>query len=300
VGHESFGVVEETGPGVTELRPGDFVVATVRRPGSSLYDAIGLQDMTTDSTYFERGINLLHGFMSEFYVESADFLVHVPQRLKDVGVLLEPISVVVKGIRQAFEIQRRLKIWRPRRAAVLGAGPIGMLATMALRLRGLDVTVFSRETPRNFRTDQIEALRASYVSTAETTIVDAAASSGEFDIIFEATGYSPLVFDGMQALAKNGALILSSITGGGRKVEVPADRINLDFVLGNKVLVGTVNAARSDFEESVRDIAVAEAAYPGWLGRLLTHPVEGLENFPALYEHLKGGAIKAFVEVNPG
>jgi threonine dehydrogenase-like Zn-dependent dehydrogenase len=299
VGHESFGVVEEVGPAVTELRPGDYVVATVRRPGTSIYDSIGLQDMTTDGTYFERGINLLHGYMSEFYVDSADFLVPVPERLSEVGVLLEPVSVVVKGIGQAFEIQRRLKVWRPRRAAVLGAGPIGLLAAMSLRLRGMEVTVFSREAPPNFRTDLIDSLRANYVSTAQSTIVQAAERGGGFDIIFEATGYSPLVFDAMQALGKNGALILSSITGGSRKAEVPADRLNLDFVLGNKVLVGTVNASRTDFEESVRDMAMAEAAYPGWLMRLLTHPVKGLENYPSLYQHLNGGAIKAFVEVSP-
>ncbi|MGH9531735.1 MAG: alcohol dehydrogenase catalytic domain-containing protein, partial [Terriglobales bacterium] len=61
LGHESFGRVVEVGPNVTEFQPGDYVVATVRRPGSSIYDRIGLQDMTTDDTYFERGINLLHG-----------------------------------------------------------------------------------------------------------------------------------------------------------------------------------------------------------------------------------------------
>src|SRR5437660_115629 len=62
LGHESFGRVEAVGAAVSELAPGDYVVATVRRPGSSLYDRIGLQDMTTDDTYFERGINLRHGF----------------------------------------------------------------------------------------------------------------------------------------------------------------------------------------------------------------------------------------------
>jgi len=47
------------------------------------------------------------------------------------------------------------------------------------------------------------------------------------------------VFDSMQALGKNGVLVLSSVTGGDRKIEVPADKINLNFVLGNKVMVGT-------------------------------------------------------------
>jgi threonine dehydrogenase-like Zn-dependent dehydrogenase len=98
--------------------------------------------MTTDDEYFERGISRLHGYFSEYYVESADYIVRIPQGLKEVGVLLEPTSVVEKGIVQAYEIQRRLKVWRPVRAAVLGVGPIGMLATMALRMRGLDVHAF--------------------------------------------------------------------------------------------------------------------------------------------------------------
>src|SRR5712671_2366086 len=73
IGHEGFGQVEAVGPNVTEVKPGDYVVATVRRPGSSIYDLIGTNDMTTDDTYFERGINLRHGYMSEYYVDDAEF-----------------------------------------------------------------------------------------------------------------------------------------------------------------------------------------------------------------------------------
>src|SRR6266568_4269320 len=105
IGHEGFGVVEAVGEGVTELVPGDFVVATVRRPGSSIYDVIGTNDMTTDETYFERGINLLHGYLTEYYVDSADFIVKVSKGLREVGVLLEPFTIAQKGIAQAYEIQ---------------------------------------------------------------------------------------------------------------------------------------------------------------------------------------------------
>src|SRR5512143_330506 len=98
IGHEGFGRVEAVGPGVQFLRPGDYVVATVRRPGRSLYDQIGLQDMTTDDEYFERGINLRHGYLTEYYVEDERFVVKVPQALREVGVLLEPMTVAQKGI----------------------------------------------------------------------------------------------------------------------------------------------------------------------------------------------------------
>lgn len=299
IGHESFGRVEAVGAGVTELAPGDYVVATVRRPGHSIYDAIGTSDMTTDSVYYERGINLRHGYLAEYYVDDAEFLVKIPQALREVAVLLEPTTVVEKGIAQAWEIQRRLRVWRPRKAAVMGAGTIGLLAAMALRIRGLEVTVFGLERKPYLNSDLIEALGARYESTRDLPVLEGAATHGPFDLIFEATGYSPIVFESMQALASNGVLVLSSVTGGDRRVEVPADRINLGFVLGNKVMVGTVNANREYFETGVKDLAVCEAQYPGWLGRLLTHPVNGLENFGQLFSQLTAGkgAIKVYCRV---
>src|SRR5205085_10684121 len=161
----------------------------------------------------------------------------------------------------------------------MGAGTIGLLATLALRLRGIGVTTYGRTPMPYLNSDLIEALGAGYVSTAGTTVIDAATAQGGFDLIFEATGNSSVVFESMQALAKNGVLVLSSVTGGDRKIEVPADRINLEFVLGNKVMVGTVNANREYFEMGVKDLAQAEAEYSGWLRRLLTHPGKGLENY---------------------
>src|SRR5881409_1198189 len=192
IGHESLGRAEQVGANVTELRPGDYVVATVRRPGSSIYDRIGAYDMTTDSTYYERGINLRHGFLTEYYVDDPEYIVKVPQGLKEVGVLLEPTTVVEKGIAQAYEIQRRLRVWRPRRAAVMGAGTIGLLAALVLRLRGLEVTVFSRERKPNRNAELIEMTGAKYVSVQDTSILDGAGQFGPFDLIFEATGFSPV------------------------------------------------------------------------------------------------------------
>lgn len=299
IGHEGFGQVEAVGENVTELKPGDYVVATVRRPGQSIYDLIGTSDMTTDDTYYERGINLRHGFLSEYYVDDAAFIVKIPQGLKDVGVLLEPLTVVEKGITQAYEIQRRLRVWRPRRAAVLGAGTIGLLATLVLRLRGLEVTTFALNPKPNLNAELVEAIGGRYETTKEVPLLDGARKYGPFDLIFEATGYSPVVFDCMQAIGKNGVLVVSSVTGGDRRIEVPADKINLEFVLGNKVMVGTVNANREYFEMGVRDMAQAEAEFTGWLGRLLTHPVKGLENYRQLFEKMASaeGAIKVFCEV---
>src|ERR671934_945955 len=125
--------------------------------------------------------------LAEYYVEDEEFVVKIPRGLREVGVLLEPMTVAQKGITQAYEIQRRLKVWRPRKAAVMGAGTLGLLATLVLRLRGLDVTTFGRTARPYLNADLVEAIGAHYVNTAERTIGDAATDFGPFDLIFEGT-----------------------------------------------------------------------------------------------------------------
>lgn len=234
-------------------------------------------------------------------MDEPDYIIRVPDKLKEVGVLMEPTSIAEKGIVQAYEIQRRLRVWRPRRAAVLGTGTLGLIASLLLRLRGLEVTALGR-TPRPYRNaDLLDQIGARYLSTLDLTLKQAAEKHGPFDIILEGTGFSPLVFEAMEALGKNGVLVLVSVTGGDRKAEVPADKINLGFVLGNKVAVGSVNANREYFELGAKDLSQAELQYPDWLAQLLTHPVKGLENYQQLMKTLTEAkdAIKVFCEVAP-
>jgi threonine dehydrogenase-like Zn-dependent dehydrogenase len=302
LGHENFGRVKEVGANVSELKKGDFVVASVRRPGKSFYDDIGTQDFTTDDSYFERGISRRHGYMAEFYSESADYLVKIPPQIAEVAVLLEPLSIIEKGIKQAYDIQQRLKIWRPKTAAVFGTGTVGLLTAMALRTRGFEVHTFGRQQRPYLNAKLLEEIGCTYDSTIDLTVLDSLKKYGEYDLIFECTGFSPLVFDAMQCLEKNGVLILSSVTGGERKIDsVPADKINQAFVLGNRVMVGTVNANREHFQMGVNDLALGEAMFKGWLKKLLTHPIKGLKNYKQAFEILsnpaKHNAIKVYFEV---
>jgi glucose 1-dehydrogenase len=299
-GHESFGVVVEVGENVpTTIRPGSYVVASVRRPGSSIYGKIGLQDFTTDDVYYERGINLLHGYLTEYYVEDHQYIFPLPANLAEVGVLLEPTTVAEKGINHAYEIQRRLKVWKPRSACILGSGTVGLLTALAARLRGLELTVYSLPRKPNRNAKLIEQLGGVYVSSQDATLADAAADRGPFDLMFDATGFSPIVWEAAEVLGRNGVLVLASITGGDRKAEINSDAINQSFVLGNKVMVGTVNASPNDFRTGVDDLIKAEAIFPGWLRQLLTTPIEGLENYQQMIRELTENrdAIKVYVEV---
>ena len=216
------------------------------------------------------------------------------------GVLLEPTTVAEKGINHAYEIQRRLKVWEPRRACILGSGTIGLLMALAARLRGLELTVFSLPERPYRNADLVEELGGVYFSSQERTLAEVSAERGPFDLMMDATGFSPLVWEAAEVLGKNGVLVLSSITGGDRRVEIRSDAINQSFVLGNKVMVGTVNASPADFRSGVDDLIKAEALFPGWLAQLLTTPIQGLERYDQMIRALTEDrdAIKVYVEVN--
>lgn len=299
LGHESFGVVEAVGPNVTRVKPGDYVTATVRRPGGSIYDQIGTYDMTSEETYYERGINLLHGFLTEYFVEDEEYIVRVPQGLKHLHVLMEPMSCAAKAVHQAFEAQRRLRVWRPRLAYVLGSGQIGLLTTLILRLRGMQVYTVARGVPPHLKAEIVEGFEANYVSTQKLPLPALVAETGRPDLIVDATGHSQLAFDAMQYVGHNGAVVWTSITGGSRKIEVPSDRVNIEWVLGNKLLLGSVNANREHFEMGIRDLALGETMYPGVLEKILTNPVEGLENYQEMMRLLveEEAALKVFVNI---
>jgi glucose 1-dehydrogenase len=182
---------------------------------------------------------------------------------------------------------------------VLGSGAIGLLMALALRLRGLEISVLSLPRAPYLNSDLVEELGGVYRSSQDASLTEVSAEHGPFDLIMDATGYSPIVWEAAEILGKNGVLVLSSITGGDRRAEIKSDRINQSFVLGNKVMVGTVNASPADFESGVTDLIRAEALYPGWLERLLTTPIRGLENYAEMIERLTNpdGDIKVFVEV---
>ena len=298
MGHEVFGVVEAVGPEVTHVKPGDYCTCTVRRPGPTLYDLIGRNDITGHEEYYERGINLRHGYMTERWVDDAEFVVKVPQGLKHLGVLSEPASVCAKAIEQAYLAQKRLQVWEPKLAFVMGAGQIGLLTTLMLRLRGLQVFTVARTPHPGLKEDICKAYGATYVSTKETSLEDLARQVGKPDLIVEATGSSHVAFDSMRVLAINGALVWTSVTGGQKTTEVPSDVINLEWVLGNKLLVGSVNGNRHHFAQGLADLALGEVMFPGVTQRILTTPVEGYDDPQKIMDLLcDPSQLKVYVNV---
>lgn len=300
LGHEVFGKVLEVGSAVKHLQPGDYCTCTVRRPGPTIYDKIGRNDITSYETYFERGINLLHGFMTQRFVDDAEFMVNVPVGLVHLGVLSEPASVCAKAIEQAYLAQQRLQVWEPKLAFVMGAGQIGLLTTMMLRLRGIEVYTLARTPHPGLKEEIVQGYGAQYISTQEIPAEKLVKQVGRPDLIVDATGSSQVAFSAMEFLNLNGALVWTSVTGGQKTLSnFPSDKVNLEWVLGNKLLVGSVNGNRLHFAQGLADLALAEVMYPQVTSKILTTPIDGFDHPQRLMHELMENrdALKVFVNI---
>ncbi len=301
LGHESLGRVREVGPAVTgDVSVGQLVVVTIRRPGGSPHDRIGRADLSTDDVFIETGISRAHGFLTEEVVADARHLVPVPDELEPVAILTEPLSCITKSLRQADQVQGRLELWEPRRALVTGAGTIGLLASLVLRLRGLEVTTFGRRAGPYRNSELLGRLGARYISAADTDLGGVVRQQGAFDIVFEGSGSAALVEPAVAALAPNGVLALFSVTPGSSPMSVDMARLNQAVVLYNRVIVGSAAASRGDYAAAVATIGAAEAdpATRGWLAQLITDRIRGLDA-DAIAGHLAGRreGIKTTIEL---
>jgi len=272
IGHEALGVVEAVGEGVSGFMPGDLVVSTVRRPDDCPNCQAGESDMCLLGRYTERGIKGAHGYMGEYYSETPAFMVKIPPALRPFAVLLEPLSIVEKATFQAWKIQERM-LWEPKRAVVLGAGPIGILGTILLRLRGLEVHVYAKSPSDSLQSHILSGLGASYQSADDHPVMGIKDELGQIDFILEGTGNSAVAFQAMAQVGTNGVICLTGVSAGNRSIEIPADVINLEMVLGNRVAFGSVNANRRYFEMGVQHFEQAEQQWPGIFERLLTRRV---------------------------
>lgn len=296
LGHEMLGEVAAVGPGVSEFAPGDLATATVRRPDGCPACAAGQPDMCQWHEYTERGIGGLHGYMTETVVEAARWLVPVPKELAEIGILTEPLSVVEKALRQANLIQRRIASWDPKTAIVFGSGPIGILGTLMLRARGIDVITIGRREKPLLAAEIIEGSGARYIAARESELQEIAAGLPPIDLILEASGRPDPLFPAMQILGNNGVLVLLSGGRHGEEVLVSPAAINGSLLGGNKVVVGSVNSAKEDFELAVADLSRFEELWPGLASRLITRRVDGLSEYRQILEQ-PAGDIKTVIDV---
>jgi glucose 1-dehydrogenase len=288
IGHESLGRVREAPEG-SDFRPGDLVVGIVRRPDPVPCGACahGQFDMCRNGLYTERGIEQRHGFGSERWTIEADYAVRVDPSLGDLGVLLEPTSVVAKAWEHIEHIGGRA--WfDPRRVLVAGAGPIGLLAALLGAQRGLDVHVLDRVTG-GAKPKIVAALGGAY----HTGSLGDVAGRVRPDIVIEATGVARVVMDAITNEAAASVVCLTGVSRAGDRIEVDAGGLNRQIVLHNDAVFGSVNANHHHYRLAAAALARADRS---WLGQLITNRLP-LERAPKMLDSGSGDDVKVVIDL---
>ena len=263
LGHENLGRVTDA-PAGSGLSAGDLVVGIVRRPDPVPCPACarGEWDMCRNGQYTEHGIKGLHGFARDRWRTDPDGLVRLDAGLADVGVLLEPATIVAKAWEQIDRIGGRA-FFAPKVAVVTGAGPVGLLAALLGAQRGLEVHVFDRVTDGP-KPGLVRDLGAIYHTDTLT------GSGVRAEVMVECTGVSSVVLESMKCGATDAITCLTGVSRPGTKTPVDIGLVNRDSVLGNEVIFGSVNANRRHYAAAVTAL---EQADKSWLARLITRRV---------------------------
>ncbi len=302
VGHEALGEVVEVGSGVTGLAPGDLAVPTVRRPCPDDWCGPcrhGRQDFCITGDFTERGIKGVHGYMTELVVDDERYIVKVPQELREVAVLLEPLTVAEKAAEQTRVLTQRLPGDLKNdpsnlSAVVLGAGPIGLLGAMKLISGGFNTWVYSMDQPDSPNVRIVSAIGARFISAAEHPPTDLAEIVGNISLMYEATGIAKVAFGALSVLGVNGVFLSTGVPALGQPIEIEAAGIMRNLVLNNQAMLGTVNAGRASFEEGLQDLASFMQRFPDAVRDLITArvPLDGARDAV-----LSRGGIKTVITV---
>ncbi len=283
LGHEALGEVVEVGAGVRAFKPGDLVVPSVRRPcphETCQPCRADLQDFCETGDFTERGIKMTHGFMTELVVEEEKYLNFVPHDLRDVAVLVEPLTVAEKALAQIWKVQQRLPWECPvvagkarghcHRAVVLGAGPVGILGAMMLVANGFQTWVYSRSKAPNPKSELVESFGATYISSETESAEQLAERVGNIDVVYEAVGVAKVAFDVLRVLGNNGVFVFTGIPAPRKPIDIFADVTMRNLVLKNQAVIGTVNADRAAFLDAIRDLGVFKQRWPEALNAVIT------------------------------
>jgi len=299
LGHESLAEVVEVGREVRSLKPGDLVVAMVRRPcphPDCRPCRGGRPDFCVTGDYTERGIKGADGFLTDYVVEDETYLVRVPHALAEVAVLVEPLTVVAKASDRTQSIFYGLPFEPgPQRGLVLGAGPIGLLGAMVLVADGFETVVYSRDSEQSKQAELVRSLGAHYVSSTSNPLESLRESSGEFDVVLEAVGFAPLMVGATQVLKPNGVVALTGVPPETATAELKVGRGLRNLVLRNEVVFGTVNAGRRDHLSAIHHLEQFMVLFPQSVRELITHRAR-LDEVPQMLKQKQG--IKNVVEMD--
>lgn len=270
LGHEGLFEVSQPDESGT-FDAGDLVVTSVRWPDPQPCYACagGRPDLCTNDRWTEHGIRSRHGFMQESWMAATSRLLAVPETLRGVAVLLEPLAVVVKALAGYTAVQSIRPSIEPT-STVLGGGSIGLLVACCLRFNGHDVRVVDRVHESSLRARLVEEVGARYVRVDnladDRQVVRATTGS---DLVVEASGVPSTLIPAVSASNANGVVLALGTGDRPNRRGVDHTKVARALVQENKLLMGSVNASPRHLEEAIAVLVRLDLMWPDVLRSMI-------------------------------
>jgi L-iditol 2-dehydrogenase len=235
IGHELAGEVVKVGDGVTKFQVGDRVTVEPQ-VGCGNCEACLTGNVNYCAHRGAPGLNGWYGTMAEYFATPEHTVFKLPDTMTyDQGVLVEPFAVGVHAVRKA-DIQMGDKV------AILGAGPIGLLALAAAKAAGAttvlvtDIMDYALEgAVKMGATHTLNTLnKQDWIVEAKDTV------GGDFDKVLIAAGVPGIIDQAISLLRKGGRCVTIAMFHGTQTFDI----VNLQQ--GEKEIVGCMTYTRED------------------------------------------------------
>jgi L-idonate 5-dehydrogenase len=201
LGHEVAGEIIATGSGITRLKVGDRVAVNPARPCAVCRQCRqGLGNLCTSVFFYGSASRFPHmdgAFAEVFLAEEAQCFPISPRLSYAKAACAEPLAVALHAAKRAGDLLGK-------RVLITGAGPIGLLTLMVVRLAGAGEVVITDRMEEPLATARTLGVTRT-LNTAE--IQNLESLTGSFDVAIEAAGALPALTQCMLAVRPGGRIV---------------------------------------------------------------------------------------------
>ncbi|MGA2262482.1 MAG: alcohol dehydrogenase catalytic domain-containing protein [Acidobacteriota bacterium] len=318
LGHEMLGRVVDVeqadeqftgGNEIHGINIGDLVVPQVRHGcGQCIQCARGNTDYCLNGLYQERGIHQLDGFMSDYVMESARYLIKVPSDLEDVALLLPSLAIAEKAVSMCINAKHAMdhpwpfpdhsyhfEDWGEGKAGVVWGGTDIAVLIACLLVAGRMKTFLIADNPSGGTLASIvRDIGAVYVEQRGMDVHSIVREAGRIDMIYEASGSPAIDFQMTELMGRCCILTFTTTPAPGRAVNIDANGLMRQCVIGSQSLVGVSSASRQHYEQALKSLRRLKEQYGSAMKQIITHRYD-LMQYQAAFAEDGGEAIKSLL-----
>jgi threonine dehydrogenase-like Zn-dependent dehydrogenase len=238
MGHETVGRIDELGPGVTDLAPGQLVtINPVMACGTCAACRDGQQQWCSDRVVLGVAPEIPAAFADRVAAPAGN-VVALPESMPaELGALVEPLAVGYHAVRRAEPAAED-------RVLVIGGGPIGQACLLAARRLGVANLAVSDVSAS--RRDLCAKLGAQVIDPTGEDLAEAVTErlGGPGSVVIDAVGVNQTIADAFAASSRGSRIVLVGM--GSPKLELSAYAISTE----ERTLIGAFTYTADDFAET--------------------------------------------------